>query len=207
MFVAWTKNFKNIDAPVDIYLLERTKKLDRPRFGLEHWNIDVLFIGRSYEKQVLIDAFRWLSSGRGSIIVLTGDGGIGKSRLLAEARALSGRSLLWLEGFGTSLGREVPYLPIIEILRRYIGANDEEDGARSWNRVDSSIREKGNREILPYVATLLGLPIGDEYKSRVAYLDGDAMGRQLRRTLRLLLERIGAPQAPGAGLRRFLLDG
>jgi class 3 adenylate cyclase/tetratricopeptide (TPR) repeat protein len=187
------KVFKNIEVPVDVYVLERAKKIDRPRFGLEHWNIDVPFVGRGLEKQILVDAFGRLASGRGSIIALTGDGGIGKSRLLAEARTLSGRSLLWLEGFSTSLGREVAYLPIIQILRRYIGANDEEDSALTWSKLDTSLQElfgKETEDVLPYVAILLGLRISDAYRNRVAYLDGDAMGRQLRRVLRLLFEQI-----------------
>ena len=53
-------------------------------------------------------------SGHTRIVVVTGEAGIGKSRLLHEFRqTLRGESITYLEGHCVSYGNNIPYLPII----------------------------------------------------------------------------------------------
>ena len=61
-------------------------------------------------------------------------------------------------------------------------------------------------EVLPYLASLLSLPVGEPYAERVKYLDGEAMGQQIFLTSRRFFEPAGPRAAAGAGLRRPALD-
>ena len=118
---------------------------------------------------------------------------MGKSRLITEARLRSENSILWLEGLGVSFGRTISYLPFFQIIRRYIGVRDTDDDEAVANRLSVAVRElfpEGVDDVLPYLATFMGLGVTDALKERVMYLDGEQMGRQIRRSLRLLFQKI-----------------
>ena len=74
-------------------------------------------IGRDAEMRVVETALRQAVEGQGSVVVLTGDAGLGKTRLVQECRkrfiawvgAGSGRLPLWLEGRGASYASATPY--------------------------------------------------------------------------------------------------
>jgi len=77
------------------------------------------FVGRSAELAVLLDAFGEAAQGRGTIALVAGEAGVGKSRLVAEvtaharrrdARVLVGQCLDLEEG-------GLPYAPVVDVLR------------------------------------------------------------------------------------------
>src|SRR5205823_3449249 len=68
-----------------------------------------------------------LLSGRGQVLLLLGDAGIGKTRLLNELRGLAGDTVTWLEGSCVSYGAEFRLFPIVEAMRNWLGL--EEDAA------------------------------------------------------------------------------
>jgi class 3 adenylate cyclase/tetratricopeptide (TPR) repeat protein len=187
------KSLDGIDEPLEVYTLVRPHGFERSHFGLEHWNIDVPFVGRARERTILAQKIDQLARGRGCILGVWGDAGIGKSRLIAEARANANNSVLWLEGAAVSFGRSISYLPLLQIIRRYIGVRENDDEAVLRSQLSASVRDLFREEtddLLPYLATFLGLKVENDLKNRVAYLDGDAMGRQIRRSLRLFFERV-----------------
>jgi DNA-binding CsgD family transcriptional regulator/tetratricopeptide (TPR) repeat protein len=80
------------------------------------------FVGRSKELDVLLDAAGAAASGQASLVVVGGDAGIGKSRLIAEmADRLRGDGWLILEGGTVALGDDgLPFGPIVEALRALV---------------------------------------------------------------------------------------
>jgi ATP/maltotriose-dependent transcriptional regulator MalT len=91
-----------------------------------------LFIGRQAELATLTRALDRAANGVASTILIGGDAGIGKSRLVAEISAGAAGSFLVLEGGCVSLGDSggLPFAPIVEALRRLptMLAADETDG-------------------------------------------------------------------------------
>jgi class 3 adenylate cyclase/ABC-type lipoprotein export system ATPase subunit len=77
-------------------------------------------VGRERETAHLRELLAELASGRGRILFLTGEPGIGKSRLLTELRSLAGDSVTWLEGECLSY-RALPFHPFVEVLRSWLG--------------------------------------------------------------------------------------
>ena len=87
-----------------------------------------VLIGRGAELEALIGALDAATAGHGSAVFITGDAGVGKSRLAKDlaAEALR-RGFLVLTGRGAESAVPVPYRPISEALlgaaRAGLGAN------------------------------------------------------------------------------------
>jgi len=78
------------------------------------------FVGREVELEQLRRAQQLAANGRGQVVALVGEPGVGKSRLVHEF-VHSGRAAGWLvlESNSVSYGQATSYLPVIELLRNY----------------------------------------------------------------------------------------
>lgn len=120
-------------------------------------------VGRDVEAQRLSVAVNSLRAGHGGIVLVEGEAGIGKSRLVAEIRQKEGDTspgFRWLEGRGLSYGRSRSYHLMAGVLRHYLGLSDEDDETRVWLKFRAMGPDLfGSRtdEVLPYLAILLGL--------------------------------------------------
>ena len=79
-------------------------------------------VGREREVGRLETVVSELRAGRGQVLLVVGEPGIGKTRLLAELRSMVGDDATWLEGQCLSYGG-LPSWPFIEILRRWLGVD------------------------------------------------------------------------------------
>ena len=92
-------------------------------------------VGRQAELGLLRQALDHAREGRGQVVALVGEAGVGKSRLTWEiTRSHRSRDYLVLEGSAASHGKTTTWLPVIDLLRTYFRI-DEGDDART-------IREK-----------------------------------------------------------------
>ena len=78
-------------------------------------------LGREHETAQLRRIVDDVRSGRGRILVVSGATGIGKTRLVAELRALAEEQVTWLEGHCLSYGG-LPGWPFMEILLGWLAA-------------------------------------------------------------------------------------
>ncbi len=77
-------------------------------------------VGRERELAAAHTALDAALRGRGGMLMISGEPGIGKTRLIAELRAAaaaSDSSPLWLEGRSVSYGHATPYLPFQSLFR------------------------------------------------------------------------------------------
>ena len=65
--------------------------------------------------------------GRGQIVGVMGEPGVGKSRLFYEFKILEQSGLSVLQAFSVSHGKAYPYLPLIELLRDYFQIIPQDD--------------------------------------------------------------------------------
>jgi DNA-binding SARP family transcriptional activator len=133
-------------------------------------------IGRHEELGRMERALDSLADGKGWMVCLTGDAGIGKSRLIAElkryasAQPESGRgpvkTPLWLEGRCQANG--APYWPIRDMLRGYLLTLSGDPPRRHAQAFHSGLgalvrkgvlTEASLRGIGPYLANLLSAPL------------------------------------------------
>jgi class 3 adenylate cyclase/tetratricopeptide (TPR) repeat protein len=150
-------------------------------------------VGRDEELGRLMESVARVRDGQGSIVALLGEAGLGKSRLMAEARAACRRDVQWIEGRALSFGSSFSYWPILEILRGAAAINADDSDGDAALKLETFVAElfPGQTEdVLPYLAALLSLPIAPALQHRVTYLDGHAMGLQVFRSVLLLFERM-----------------
>jgi ABC-type transport system substrate-binding protein/class 3 adenylate cyclase len=116
-------------------------------------------VGRDAELAQVRDALDRLADGIGSIFAITGEAGIGKSRLLVEAAAPLGERLLCLEGRGLSYAQEFPYAPVRELLRDWLGAGATTSEARVRLDLKAAVQPLFDDpdNVYPFLAGLLGL--------------------------------------------------
>ena len=123
-------------------LLARRFELDGCRllgYGREPFAAGVQsapFVGREAELETLRARWHEARAGRGHIVALVGEPGIGKSRLLLELRrSLGDEPLRYLEGRAESYGGGIPYLPVIEMLRAFFEVEERDEPAAIARKV------------------------------------------------------------------------
>jgi class 3 adenylate cyclase/tetratricopeptide (TPR) repeat protein len=122
------------------------------------------FVGRSEELAVLEGGLEKVRLGTGQVVLVSGEAGIGKSRLLLELRQrASGDDVAWIEGHCISYGANIPYLPVIDLLKKGFGVQEGDGEADVIRRVDEVVSgwEGPARGAAPYVKHVLSVDPGD----------------------------------------------
>lgn len=132
-------------------------------------------IGRERELSLLHDYLDSARRGRGQVVLISGDAGMGKSRLLHEFRSSLDGDVRWIEGHCISYGSNIPYLPIIDLLKARFGVEEGDDEEKIIRRIDEGTVDWDERAryTIPYLKYLLNVDPGDP-----AILSMDAMTRR-----------------------------
>ncbi|HEY7489948.1 MAG TPA: adenylate/guanylate cyclase domain-containing protein, partial [Candidatus Tectomicrobia bacterium] len=86
------------------------------------------FVGRQHELDALHQALAQAEAGHGQVVAVVGEAGVGKSRLAYEfAHTHHTRPWLVLESASVSYGKATPYFPVIDLLKRYVHAEDQDE--------------------------------------------------------------------------------
>jgi class 3 adenylate cyclase/tetratricopeptide (TPR) repeat protein len=121
------------------------------------------FVGREHEVQTLLDCFEQAQAGHGQIVFLVGEAGLGKSRLLLECRRQIGTAATWLQGHALSFGKSMVLHPLIDLLRRNFGIEEDDAEAIVIDKINEGVLRLGAemRTVLPYLRYVLGVDPGD----------------------------------------------
>ena len=119
------------------------------------------FVGRQEELDLLHSRLQRAKEGRGQVVGIVGEAGLGKSRLLDEwRRSLTGSGIRFLEGRCHSHGASLAFLPVLEVIRRAFRIGDadsrEEIAEKTWAALQGL--ELPAAEMAPYLLHLLGTP-------------------------------------------------
>ncbi len=157
-------------------------------------------VGRQAEWDQLRGVMDQLMLGRGQVVSVTGEAGLGKSRLVAELRQHMrsastsglGPALLWLEGRCLSYTETVSFLPFQHLVRQLANIRQDDDESEAYNKLramlDNKMAPDQAAAHLPYLATFLNLPLEESLQARVRYLDAEALQRRTFVALGALLE-------------------
>ncbi len=117
------------------------------------------FVGREVELTMLRTRWELVQEGRGQVVSIVGEPGIGKSRLLREFRTtLPWTNVAHRRLDGRSYGRATPYLPILDLLRATWAIVDTDTDDTIAVKVEAGLCEAGleARLLGPYFRSLLG---------------------------------------------------
>jgi ABC-type transport system substrate-binding protein len=163
--------------------------------------IQVRLIGRDAEKAAAQEVAEAALAGSGGILFVTGEPGIGKTRLIAElrqdveAKPADPRPPLWIEGRCVSYGESMPYWPFRDFVRSWLGMLADEPELRVRVALRRNLdRLFGDRvlEVYPYLGAMLGLAVEPEAQARLSELSPEALQYRTFGVMRELLARLGA---------------
>ena len=98
-------------------------------------------VGRQKELALLRDRLMEARTGRGQIVLLAGEPGVGKSRLLLEFQQSPGAvDISWLAGRSVSFGNQMAYLPIIDLLKGLFQIEEGDTPAAISARIEAEVK-------------------------------------------------------------------
>jgi len=164
-FTSCSLGLKGLARPTPVYRVERALMRPEKARGIDGLRAEL--IGRDEELAKLKAALVQVLQGRGQVVTLIGEAGLGKSRLVAELRlaALAGvgsgewgvgealvaslspapnsplpTPILWLEGRCLELTMTAGYSLFVDLLRDYFAWRPEEDDRARGERLSACVR-------------------------------------------------------------------
>ena len=141
-------------------------------------------VARDQELSLLLARWDLAREGRGQVVLVSGEAGVGKSRLVWELRQrVQSEEAGWLEGSGSPFHRDSPLYPVAQWLERWIGGDRSSSPESRLERLAEALSRHGLApEAVPLLAALLSLPADERYP-----LPPSSPEAQRRKTLEALL--------------------
>ncbi|MBN2047526.1 MAG: tetratricopeptide repeat protein [Anaerolineaceae bacterium] len=129
---------------------------------------------------------------QGGLVLVIGEAGIGKSRLMREAKSsLDEENLIIIEGTSLTYRKSIPYWIFRDALRRYLQLHQTATEEELKDRIHSVVNELLDdraKSVLPYVEYMLSLPISDPQTARsIQYLNAEQLQLRIFLSMRQLL--------------------
>jgi class 3 adenylate cyclase/predicted ATPase len=177
---------KGFDAPVQAYRVIRASLVES-RFEALRTTTTPL-VGREEEIELLVRRWERAKEREGSVVLICGEPGIGKSRLAQAVQdQLSNEPHTRLRYFCSPHHEDSPLYPIITQLERAAGLRREDTNEQRLSKLETVLREgtKDIGEAAHLLAELLSIPTGERYPP----LDLTPQKRK-EKTLKALLAQI-----------------
>jgi adenylate cyclase len=170
---------KGASRPVRVFELAGVGSA-RSRLDLSRERGFSRFVGRDEEMAVLAGALERAKSGEGAAVGIVAEPGIGKSRLCHEfAERARAEGIEVFECQAQSHGREIPFMPVLQMLRSYFGIadGDPERIVREKIAGRALLLDPDLADDLPLLFDFLGVPDPDH---PLPQLSAEARHRALR---------------------------
>lgn len=185
------KKIKGKEKPLNVYrVLFQKKEVHQLRLipARKYYS---KMVGRDDELNRLTSQVIQVINGRGSVVNVIGEAGIGKSRLIAELKALNIIDQVSLiEGRAISIGKNLSYHPIIDFLKQWAQISIDDAESTAFEKLEMAVRNvcpDSLSEVLPFVATLMRMTLPERYAQRIKGVEGEALERLILKNVRQLL--------------------
>ena len=156
------QQLKGVASPVEVYRVVRPTGV-RSRIRVRGLTP---FVGREEELRLLLNRWERTREGEGQAVLVIGEAGIGKSRLVAEFHdRIRDTQHIWLESAGEQFFENTPFHAVTEMLSQWLdlqGGINLDDRLEQVEKALSSAGLKAE-EAAPLIADLLQLPVGGRY--------------------------------------------
>ena len=182
--------------------VEAVEVLDVLASGIRHPVAATPLVGREQELTQGRAAVDAVIAGSGGILIVSGEPGVGKSRITAELRSVfestpaAHGTPRWLEGRCVSYGESMPYGVFRDLVRAWVGAGLNEPDLRVRvalrRALDSALGEQSGAQLYPYLGAMLGLTLEPDAQSRVGELSPEALQYRTFEVVEQLLTALAA---------------
>jgi class 3 adenylate cyclase/predicted ATPase len=156
---------KGLSEPVRAWLVIRTSRIES-RFAATIGSRLTPLVNRDAEIALLLTRWHEAKERDGQVVLLSGEPGIGKSRIVQELREriageAHGRISFQCSPYCTS----TPLYPFVEQLKFVVGVDREAPSTMSLARLEASIAATTGEpaRVTPLLAALLSIPTDDQY--------------------------------------------
>ena len=119
-----------------------------------------LLVGRQAELAALGMALREAARGHGSVVLVTGEPGLGKTRLVQECHRRAASGIRWLEGRCASYASSTPYGLYQQLLANWAGVTPDQPAAVIRPALERALAAVRAGDLFPLLARMMGLPPG-----------------------------------------------
>ena len=166
------QELKGVGEPVETFRVTRLREAEAEPPTLP-------LVGRDFELTVLERTMEALVDGRGAIVSIIGEPGIGKTRLVWEVRSRYRDRVRFIEARGVSYAQSFPYWPIRELLREWleVGASTPEARVRLELKAELAhlFGPEDADEVYPFFASLLGLTLEPDAAQSIRELNRESI--------------------------------
>jgi class 3 adenylate cyclase len=193
---------------IQLYRIDGSKAVPETARGLAGFYSPM--VGREAELASLLQLNQLLAAGLGRAVLIFGEPGMGKSRLIAEWKAAGQANqqqsdFRWVEGRCLSYGHRLAYHLVLSILHSLVGlpgaAEEPEMRAALCTLFESFSKEASSASLLPdlldvypYLAHFLSLTLDEDEKDQIRYLEPQAFQVQVLAGIKRLLLAIAVRQ-------------
>jgi DNA-binding winged helix-turn-helix (wHTH) protein/tetratricopeptide (TPR) repeat protein len=123
------------------------------------------FVGREEELQLLLGRWKRVRRGEGQHVLLMGEPGMGKSRLVQEFQGrIRGDPHMWVECFGERVSSNSPLHAVTTMLDQVLGWRGDESPQERLGALELALQRSQFPDAVPLVAELLNLELPPTYR-------------------------------------------
>jgi class 3 adenylate cyclase/tetratricopeptide (TPR) repeat protein len=152
---------KGIERPMRLHAVKQPReRSERPRAGLTP------FVDRREEFALVEATFARARQGQGQALVISGEAGMGKSRLVQAFRGrIEPQAHAWHECRAASYNRDSPLQPWLQLQRELFGIGGAGESDAKLRKLEAALSAMGFElaEAVPLLAALHGLPVRAPY--------------------------------------------
>ncbi len=176
-------DLKGFDGPHEALILRRfLPGIKKPR-GV---SVYVPLVNREDEMTQLARAGDRLLKGQGQIVMLTGEAGLGKSRLIGELLTYLGPRARVVEGRCHEFTQSTAYSVVAQHLRSFFQLTESDSPEIARNRMEERMQrvpDISGLEVRAVINHLLGLDIAREFEQRTRSLEPEEVRAQVIRAV------------------------
>jgi predicted ATPase len=142
------------------------KASPKSRFEALHGPSLTPLVGRDHELGLLLERWQWAKEGEGQVVLLSGEPGIGKSRLIRALRErLGGENYMPLSHYCSPYHQNSAFYPVIGLLERAVGLSRAEPPECQLDKLEALLSRSTEQveEVAPLFAALLAIPTDSRY--------------------------------------------
>ena len=187
---------KGKKEPVHIYQVEGIKSEESGKYAI-HADSNPM-VGREVELANLQELTASVEAGIGRAVLIVGEPGVGKTRLIMEWKSSfenAENNLHWVEGHCLSIGQGNAYHLVIDLLRSLLGVSasaSEADTRQALQVLIKNLYQEGGLDVYEALGHLLSLKLEQEALAQIQRLDPVSLRAEYVNALRRLFQALAA---------------